>query len=97
MFDLTSFIVNQLNIVDVGASLKGKAVYHPSCSLFRKMGVKEEPLTLLRHVKGLELLPFDNMETCCGFGGTFSVKWLKFQVKWSKKKFTTLWMFILTI
>lgn len=44
MFDLTSFIVNQLNIVDVGASLKGKAVYHPSCSLFRKMGVKEEPL-----------------------------------------------------
>ncbi|EMR3815531.1 (Fe-S)-binding protein [Proteus mirabilis] len=86
MFDLTSFIVNQLNIVDVGASLKGKAVYHPSCSLFRKMGVKEEPLTLLRYVKGLELLPFDNMETCCGFGGTFSVKMAEISGEMVKEK-----------
>ncbi|OFS10277.1 (Fe-S)-binding protein [Hafnia sp. HMSC23F03] len=72
--DLTSFIVNDLGIQDVGASLPGKAVYHPSCSLIRKLGIKEEPLTLLRHIRGLELLPFNNMETCCGFGGTFSVK-----------------------
>lgn len=82
MFDLTSFIVNQLGILDVGASLKGKAVYHPSCSLFRKMGVKEEPIKLLQHVKGLELLPFEDMETCCGFGGTFSVKMAEISGKW---------------
>lgn len=74
MHDLTSFIVNDLGIVDVGARLEGRAVYHPSCSLFRKLGVKEEPLKLLSHVKGLELFSFPGQETCCGFGGTFAVK-----------------------
>lgn len=74
LFDLSSFIVNQLAITDMGATLKGKAVYHPSCSLFRKLGVKKEPLLLLQNVNELELLPIANQETCCGFGGTFSVK-----------------------
>jgi L-lactate dehydrogenase complex protein LldE len=72
--DLTTFIVKTLGVVDVGARLEGKAVYHPSCSLTRKLGVIDEPITLLKHVEGLELLPFANSETCCGFGGTFSVK-----------------------
>ena len=72
--DLTTFIVKTLNTVDVGAKLSGKAVYHPSCSLTRKLGVIDEPIRLLEHVAGLELLPFANSETCCGFGGTFSVK-----------------------
>ncbi len=74
MWDLTSFIVHCLKIEDVGARLPGSAVYHPSCSLFRKLGVVEEPLTLLRHVEGLTLLPIADQQTCCGFGGTFSVK-----------------------
>ena len=72
--DLTDFIVNVLKVTDVGASLKGRAVYHPSCSLSRKLGIVNEPLTLLSHVKGLELMPIHNQQTCCGFGGTFSVK-----------------------
>ena len=71
---LTDFIVNVLKVTDVGASLKGRAVYHPSCSLSRKLGIVNEPLTLLSHVKGLELMPIHNQQTCCGFGGTFSVK-----------------------
>lgn len=74
MQDLTSFIVNDLGIQDVGARLQGRAVYHPSCSLFRKMGIREEPLILLNHIQGLELVPLSHSETCCGFGGTFSVK-----------------------
>ncbi|WP_395755981.1 (Fe-S)-binding protein [Edwardsiella ictaluri] len=74
MVDLTSFIVNSLGVQDVGAHLPGRAVYHPSCSLLRKMKVRDEPLTLLSHVRGLELLPFPAAETCCGFGGTFSIK-----------------------
>lgn len=73
-YDLTDFIVNKLGVTKVGATLKGKAVYHPSCSLSRKLGVVNEPLTLLQNVKGLELLPIHNQQTCCGFGGTFSVK-----------------------
>lgn len=74
IFDLTGFIVNELGTVDVGAKLPGRAVYHPSCSLFRKLGIREEPIKLLSHVRGLELLPFAGQETCCGFGGTFAVK-----------------------
>ncbi|MDD0824540.1 (Fe-S)-binding protein [Mannheimia sp. AT1] len=73
-YDLTDFIVNKLGVTDVGATLPGKAVYHPSCSLFRKLGIVDEPLTLLKNVKGLQLMPIHNQQTCCGFGGTFSVK-----------------------
>lgn len=72
--DLTSFIVHDLGVVDVGARLPGRGVYHYSCSLTRKLGVKEEPVTLLRHVRDLELVDFPGQERCCGFGGTFSVK-----------------------
>lgn len=72
--DLTDFIVNVLKVENVGARLTGKAVYHPSCSLTRKLGIVQEPLTLLQNVKGLQLLPIHNQQTCCGFGGTFSVK-----------------------
>lgn len=86
MFDLTTFIVKNLGVTNVGARLPGKAVYHPSCSLFRKMGVKEEPLTLLQNVSGLELLPFHAQETCCGFGGTFSVKMAEISGEMVKEK-----------
>lgn len=80
------FIVNKLGVVDVGASLQGRAVYHPSCSLTRKLGVKEEPLTLLKNVRGLELLTFADQDTCCGFGGTFSVKMAEISGEMVKEK-----------
>ncbi|OSN07565.1 hypothetical protein AU510_05680 [Lonsdalea britannica] len=86
IYDLTSFIVNTLNVVDVGASLPGKAVYHPSCSLFRKLGVQHEPMTLLEHVQGLDIVPFPLAETCCGFGGTFSVKMAEISGEMVKEK-----------
>lgn len=84
--DLTDFIVNVLKVTDVGAYLPGKAVYHPSCSLFRKLGIVDEPLTLLKNVKGLELLPIHNQQTCCGFGGTFSVKMAEISGEMVKEK-----------
>ena len=86
MQDLTSFIVNTLGVVDVGASLQGRAVYHPSCSLARKLRVKDEPLTLLKNVRGLELLTFAEQDTCCGFGGTFSVKMAEISGEMVKEK-----------
>lgn len=46
------------------------------------MKVRDEPLTLLSHVRGLELLPFPAAETCCGFGGTFSIKWPRSPERW---------------
>ncbi|MEA9391590.1 (Fe-S)-binding protein [Acerihabitans sp. TG2] len=86
MQDLTSFIVNTLDVTDVGARLPGKAVYHPSCSLFRKLGVRDEPIMLLRHVRDLEVLSFQSEETCCGFGGTFSIKMAEISGEMVKEK-----------
>ncbi|MBE2894769.1 (Fe-S)-binding protein [Spirabiliibacterium falconis] len=85
-YDLTDFIVNQLNITKVGAKLSGKAVYHPSCSLFRKLNIQHEPIALLEQVEGLELLPIANQTTCCGFGGTFSVKMAEISGEMVKEK-----------
>ncbi|MCT8554425.1 (Fe-S)-binding protein [Glaesserella parasuis] len=84
--DLTDFIVNKLGVTNVGATLTGKAVYHPSCSLSRKLGIVNEPITLLQNVKGLELLPIQNQQTCCGFGGTFSVKMAEISGEMVKEK-----------
>ncbi|MGF1869599.1 MULTISPECIES: (Fe-S)-binding protein [Photobacterium] len=86
LFELTQFIVNQLGTVNVGARLEGRAVYHPSCSLIRKLNVREEPLALLANVEGLEMLPIENQETCCGFGGTFSVKMADISAEMVKEK-----------
>lgn len=73
-FEITDFIVNRLHVVDLGAELHARAAYHPSCHMTRLLGVKEPPLQLLAHVRGLELVPFKGQDKCCGFGGTFSVK-----------------------
>jgi len=86
LYELTQFIVNQLGTVNVGARLEGRAVYHPSCSLIRKLNVREEPLALLANVEGLEMLPIENQETCCGFGGTFSVKMADISAEMVKEK-----------
>ncbi|WP_096189960.1 (Fe-S)-binding protein [Evansella halocellulosilytica] len=73
-FELTQFIVDILKQEDVGASLSTTATYHTSCHMTRLLGVKDAPLKLLENVKGLEFTDLPNKETCCGFGGTFSVK-----------------------
>ncbi len=86
LYELTQFIVNQLGVTNVGARLKDRAVYHPSCSLIRKLGVREEPLALLAAVEGLEMVPIKNQETCCGFGGTFSVKMAEISGEMVKEK-----------
>ncbi|MEK4283902.1 MULTISPECIES: (Fe-S)-binding protein [Ureibacillus] len=73
-FELTEFIVNVLKVENVGARLKGKATYHTSCHMTRLLGVREEPIKLLKNVEGLEYIELSGKERCCGFGGTFSVK-----------------------
>lgn len=73
-YELTKFIVEVLNVDDVGAKLKGKATFHTSCHMTRLLGVREAPMRLLKNVKGLEFEELLGKEQCCGFGGTFSVK-----------------------
>ncbi len=74
LFELTDFLVNHLKVTDLGATFNAKVTYHDACSALREYGIKEEPRTLLRNVKGLTLIELPESETCCGFGGTFSVK-----------------------
>ena len=76
-YEFSEFLVKVLKVEDAsacGASYHGTATYHPSCHLLREMGVKEEPKKLLRSVPGLEEKELEGAEICCGFGGTFSVK-----------------------
>lgn len=74
IFELSDFLVNVLQTDDLGATLYAKATYHSSCASLRECNLKEEPYRLLSKVKGLELLKLGDNETCCGFGGTFAVK-----------------------
>jgi len=75
IYELSDFLVNILNVTDIGATLEGIATYHDSCAALREMNIKTEPRTLLSKVKGLELREMKDVETCCGFGGTFSIKY----------------------
>ena len=76
-YEFSEFLVNVLNVEDAsacGATHQGSTVYHPSCHLLRELGVKTQPRKLLRSVPGLEEKELEGAEVCCGFGGTFSVK-----------------------
>jgi L-lactate dehydrogenase complex protein LldE len=67
--------VDILEIEDVGASYKGKITYHDSCHLLRGLGVSDQPRRLIRHLKQAEFIEMKDSDRCCGFGGTFSVKY----------------------
>ncbi|WP_337103759.1 (Fe-S)-binding protein [Paenibacillus sp. YIM B09110] len=73
-YEFTQFLVQVLGVTDVGAAFPHKVTYHPSCHGSRILGVKDEPMALMKQVKGLELVPLPFAEDCCGFGGTFAVK-----------------------
>ena len=73
-YELTDFLVNVLKVEDVGARFHAKATYHDSCAGLRECKIKQEPRKLLARVQGLELVEMNDVETCCGFGGTFAVK-----------------------
>ena len=72
--ELSDFLVNVMEQDYFGAELEGKAVYHDSCAALRECKIKAEPRKLLEKVHGLELLELPDSSTCCGFGGTFAVK-----------------------
>lgn len=74
VFEFTDFLVNQLKVEDVGAAFEASATYHDSCAALRECHLKQEPRKLLANVRGLRLTEMNDVETCCGFGGTFAVK-----------------------
>ncbi len=73
--ELVSFLTDVMKIDAVAASFEGKVTYHDSCSGLRELGVKQQPRKLLNSVQGLEISELSEPESCCGFGGTFCVKY----------------------
>lgn len=74
IFEFSEFLTSVLRIENFSAELNVKATYHDSCAALRECKIKEGPRKLLQRVKGLELVEMNETETCCGFGGTFAVK-----------------------
>lgn len=74
VWEFSQFLLEVTRVEDVGARLDKVVTYHDSCHALRELGIKEGPRRLLARVRGLELREMDAAEECCGFGGTFSVK-----------------------
>jgi L-lactate dehydrogenase complex protein LldE len=73
-WELTDFLVSVLRLESVPGKFVGTVTYHDSCAGLREMGVKQQPRKLLAKMPGLSLKEMTECETCCGFGGTFSIK-----------------------
>jgi L-lactate dehydrogenase complex protein LldE len=86
--ELSEFLVDVLKIADVGATFPHRVALHPSCHLLRELGVRDAPRVLLRAVNRLELVPLPDAETCCGFGGMFSIKYPDISVAMGRVKAT---------
>ena len=84
--EFSEFMINVLQVEKVGAELNGKATYHDSCAGLRECRIKTEPRKLLSHVKGLEIAEMNDVETCCGFGGTFAVKFEAISIGMGEQK-----------
>ena len=74
VYELSEFLIDKLGVDDVGAYFPHRVTYHASCHGLRGLHVGDRPFRLLKKVRGLELVPLRNLDRCCGFGGTFSIK-----------------------
>ena len=88
IFEFTEFLVDILKIEDIGAVWNMKATYHDSCAALRECKIKDAPRKLLSKVKGLTLLEMNEVDTCCGFGGTFAVKFDGISIAMADQKIT---------
>ncbi len=73
--EFSEFIVNELGIEDVGARFPARVTYHDACHLLRELGISDQPRRLIRAVRDVDFIEMEAPDTCCGFGGTFSVKY----------------------
>jgi L-lactate dehydrogenase complex protein LldE len=74
VYEFSEFLTKGLGLTDVGAYFPHRVTYHASCHGLRSLGLGDGPLSLLRAVRGIELVALERVEQCCGFGGTFAVK-----------------------
>ena len=84
--EFSEFLVNVLKVEDVGASFPHRVAYHDSCHLLRELGIETEPRNLIRAVRGVDFLELNDYQLCCGFGGTFAVKFPEVSVAMAEDK-----------
>ena len=89
-YEFSDFLVNVMGVKDLGVHFPHKVTYHDACHLLRELKVKDPPRDLMRHVRGLELIEMQQSETCCGFGGTFSVKYPEISTAMAEDKAATI-------
>jgi L-lactate dehydrogenase complex protein LldE len=85
-FELSEFLVKVAGVTDVGAAFPHTVTYHASCHGLRELHLRDEPLQILRQVKGLKLVDMLRFDECCGFGGTFSTKFESISVAMGNSK-----------
>ena len=88
IYEFTEFLTDVLKIENFGAVLNTTATYHDSCAALRECHIKEAPRKLLSHVIGFELVEMDDVETCCGFGGSFAIKFNAISIAMADQKLT---------
>lgn len=79
-YELSAFLIKVLGVDDVGASFRGRVTWHDACHGLRDLNVHSEPRRLIQQVRGAEFVELSNADACCGFGGTFSVKYPEISV-----------------
>lgn len=89
-FEFTQYLVDELKITDVAASYPGTITYHDSCHLSRGLGIFAQPRILLQNVKDLTLIEMNDSDTCCGFGGSFSVSYPEISTAMVDEKITNI-------
>lgn len=89
-FEFTEYLVDALNVTDVGAHWDGALTYHPSCHLARGLGIDRQPRALLANVKGADIVELPEADDCCGFGGVFSVAHPELSAEFLKRKISNL-------
>lgn len=85
-YEFTEFLVDVLKVENLGARLAAKVTYHDSCAALRECKIKEGPRKLLSQVEELELVEMTDNETCCGFGGTFAIKYEPISISMADQK-----------
>jgi L-lactate dehydrogenase complex protein LldE len=85
-YEFSEFLINVTKTADVGARYDGVVTYHDSCHLLRELGVKDEPRKLIEAVRGIEFREMELHDSCCGFGGTFSIKFPRVSVSMLDEK-----------
>jgi len=86
IYELSEFLTEIIKMENFGAVLEGRVTYHDSCAALRECKIKEGPRKLLAKVKGLELVEMEETSTCCGFGGSFAVKFDAISIAMAEQK-----------